>query len=110
MLMWGWGSLIVADITMNYSSVRIVLNDQAERVTFFSSLRPFLVDLSHLVLMGDCTAVLDRKIDREREASKRSGDRSLVDLSTSPNSSIDTESIIHGRRYERGLLSDRLSG
>lgn len=55
-------------------------SDQTERCSFFSHLRPFLVDLAHLVLMGDWNVILNHTLDRGRGASGSLRDGRQVDL------------------------------
>lgn len=58
-----WSRLIVANIAVNSSSVRIVVVYQVERISFFRHLGPFRVDSPSSVLKKSWNAVLAPKLE-----------------------------------------------
>ena len=80
------GQLVVADVAIKRFEFLVVvvyaLNSIGERRSFFQRLGPLLDDLKWLVLMGDCNAILDLKLDKGGQGGSGSDtcESSLIDL------------------------------
>ena len=104
----------MADVAVKSFEFRVVavyaLNCAGERRSFFRRLGPFLDDSKRLVLMDDWNAILDPKLDRDRDAN--GSDRcesSLIDL-LAEYDLVDRFRLDHPGWETWTWLGDSLSG